>query len=317
MKKLLEDIDLLQGGLAHEEQLVPEPVKFSGLGLVEDESLEVGIFTMEESQGDDLIDGDDFRVTERDRKKGTELVEGRLEAFPRFTGRVRDHGKAVTGDKVVVAPLTALDSGFRIPGDEARARIRPFLEHAHLHAARFLRGETTGHDKFGSGGECGGNGDFHDGGGFREDGFVRLLRTERSHRRREERAAQGEILLEIPAHRSGQLRRRGATPRRERSGQIGSGGESGGLAEEVPGPVRIADENVGRNVLREIPGRFAVTEAQIHRGEVATVIPFAWPNDERDDLPCLDAHVLERPERYHRRPFRFPAREDLGGVTAT
>jgi hypothetical protein len=57
------------------------------------------------------------------------------------------------------------------------------------------------------------------------------------------------------------------------------------LAEEVPRAVWIALEDVGRDVLREVPGRLAIADCEIDGGEVADVAAITRTDDEAMTWP--------------------------------
>ncbi len=118
-------------------------------------------------------------------------------------------------------------------------------------------------------------------------------------------------------HLRGQLRRWLLPPFGDGRWHIRRGFERGGLAEEVPRAVRIAFQDVRRDILREIPGRLAIAEREIDRGEVADVIAIARTDDERDDLTDFDTHVFKWSHRQNSRAFCHAAGEHLAGVAAT
>ena len=198
-------------------------------------------------------------------------------------------------DEIIVAPLPGLERRRRTARDERGAHVRLFREDPHLHTADGLGSEPAGDDKLRALCEGGGDADLEDrgclGGEIRWFGRVRSFREEGTQQRR----VQGKILLEEFTHLGRPFRRRLLPPLRDRTRHVGRGLEARRLTQKMPRPVRIAGKDVRRDVLPEIPGLRAISDRQIHTGEIAGMITLAWTDHQRDDLPGLDPDIFKRP----------------------
>ena len=80
--------------------------------------------------------------------------------------------------------------------------------------------------------------------------------------------------------------------------------------------VRIAGQDVRRNILREIPLGFAIVQGQIHRRVIAGVVAIARIDDQRNDIASHHVHVLKRSHRDHCRALAFTGGEHLSRLAA-
>ena len=295
--ELFKGVHQLERLLADEQQLGPQSVEFFRLLFRENQSAELIVFAVEQCQGDDLVDRDDSRVTQRDREEIAELIEAGLEP---------------------PASRTAIAHDDRHTGNGGRGWSGRLLrEYLGLQAtvARFF--EPSGDDKLGTVREGSGNLQFDRCGSLTRQRSRRAAGYECANRRSEQRVRQREVLLKMFAHLLRQFGRRLLSPVRERLREIECGILRSRLAEEVPRAVRISGENVRGNIRRQIPRLLPLGQSEIHRCQVARVVPVARADDECHDLIRVDSHILKRAERDRLRSCRNTRSELLGRGTAT
>ena len=80
--------------------------------------------------------------------------------------------------------------------------------------------------------------------------------------------------------------------------------------------MRVASEDVRRNILREIPGARAVTEIEIHRRHVAGMIPVARAHHHGHHIARLHGEIFERTKLHFLRSLRYASGEPLPRTAA-
>ena len=81
--------------------------------------------------------------------------------------------------------------------------------------------------------------------------------------------------------------------------------------------MRIARENVRRDVLREAPLLFAIMEHEFDGGEVGVVIPVARTDHHRDHVAWLHADVFTPAQVARFRTFIDTGRQHFTGSAPT